>query len=730
MPDVRMPDGTIMRNVPAGTPKSEIMARYNKANAKPGILDRVGDFAGKAISNINAAAVGVPEGISNLSSAISDPIIEKLITPFIGSERAAAERKAVEGSRGRAFDKWGATVAPQASPHSRTVGQIASTIPLGGAGIGGKALAAAPRTAAAANRVIQGAMGGAAVRDSGEGAGYNPVIGAGVNAVMPPAVGAALGYLGTRKPVQAAIDAVRPLAGKIAGAVDDMGDAAYGYLAPRLTPGKVIPKSLPRAPMPAPAASAPVREAFGRGADVRMNNFKKIGIDNPTTGMVTRDPRAWTFERETAKAAGVGDDLVGQFQEVSKGLERAAQGLVRGRNAPTDPEAVGIAVQKALDDKRSEMQRVTGALYTKVREERGDKAAGTIENFLDLVDAPDVTDNPTFDAIRTGIMRRLQRFGMAGESGLVRNGANISIGQAEELRKLVGGLGDGKDSAVRFIRGKLIDAIDDDVVEAVGDDAFKAARASARARFEEFGKTFSGKMADSAIAPEQVTQRIMGQGTRLSDVRSMRDSLLGGTPEQTTRGQQAWQGIGAQAMNDLFARSRMADGGLSGAQLGKNFASAGPKLRQILSPAEYKQLQRVVIAARDATTAPAFSAVNHSNTASAAANMFAPEAGGAPVWRRLLGNHAMHGAAYGLGGPAANIGLMAVEGATKSAAANRAAKAMLDKVELAKSPEAAARALAELQRKASRDAALRAAIKRWQDGGFYTFAQPGGGEGR
>lgn len=44
MPDVRMPDGTIIRNVPEGTTKSQLMARYGKAKPQErGLLRRVDD---------------------------------------------------------------------------------------------------------------------------------------------------------------------------------------------------------------------------------------------------------------------------------------------------------------------------------------------------------------------------------------------------------------------------------------------------------------------------------------------------------------------------------------------------------------------------------------------------------------------------------------------------------------------------------------------------------------
>src|SRR3546814_13584497 len=84
----------------------------------------------------------------------------------------------------------------------------------------------------------------------------------------------------------------------------------------------------------------------------------------------------------------------------------------------------------------------------------------------------------------------------------------------------------------------MIDALDDDVVNTLGDDAFKAARQSAKARFDEFSKTFAGRIADEGIPPERLTQRLFG-ATSLKDIRSLKQSLTSGTPEQIARGQTA-----------------------------------------------------------------------------------------------------------------------------------------------------------------------------------------------
>jgi hypothetical protein len=265
-----------------------------------------------------------------------------------------------------------------------------------------------------------------------------------------------------------------------------------------------------------------------------------------------------------------------------------------------------------------------------------------------------------------------------------------------------------------MMRRNLIDALDDDVVEAVGDDAFKAARESAKARFAEFSKTFAGKVANEGIAPEQLTKRVLSDTTSLSDLRAMRKSLLSGTDEQIARGTEAWRGLRAQALNDLLARSSDGEGKLLGGQLARDFVKQSAKFRELLDPEDYRQLRRLVLASRDATVAPPGSAVNYSNTAPTLANIFQslkPKV--REGWLKLLAKNGMsHVAAWAVAGPSGNLGLWGAKTALDAAAENKVASDLLRRVQLARSPEDAAAAVAELQRAAQTNKAAQGLLDR------------------
>lgn len=742
MPDVRMPDGTIIRNVPEGTTKAQLMARLHKARPTPkrgGILGAVDHF----FSTANEAAIGAVQGLENIGAAVTDPIASMIV----GDEPV----KQAQQARQNRWDKIAKATVTRPNPTARTIGQVGGAMAL--------PVPKVPFLGKIGNRALQGGLGGAAVRDSDQSAAPGAAAGAISNVVLPPL----LSKLAQSKPAQA---------------VGRAASRAMG-MAPR-------PLSQPLAPL-------------GRKAQARAARFKALGIEKPTTGMVTRDPAAFSFEQNAARVQGSGDDLARQLREVETGLVEKGRALVRNLGGAKGPEATGKAVEEVLDAKRAEMQQVTGRLYDKVRETRGNEPVGDLAGFRDLLDDPMLTDNPVFDGMREGVKRRLERLGIAANtkpgkltefmkegnehfllyttpSGrevsiqlikkgdgtaeisidpfskaanslgpgelrraasqlqrkfpdlkmifgdrqtgagvgrkqtaimerLLHNEGDVTVGQAEELRKFVGGLGSGIEPSVRMMRSKMIDALDDDVVNAVGDDAFKAARASARARFQEFSKTFPGRLADEKVAPEVLTRRILGDGVKLSDLRALKRSLVTGTDEQVARGEGVWRDLQAQSVDELLRKAVDDDGNLRGAVLSREFTKSAPKFRELLGPEDFKTLRRLSAATRDVKAYPAGHSVNTSNTAATLANMFdnAPERV-KDGWLKLFGKIGIRAGAHAAAAPVGPLGNVAVEGVRAAGAAaaahkaeSAAAQALVDKIRLAQNPEAAAAAIREAQ---------------------------------
>ena len=685
---VKLPDGRVARfSVPDDATPEQVTAEAQKlvarqqpkkqAKKSSGPLGWVGD---NVLSPLNEAIIGIPEGIYNAASAVTDPV-----SALIFGEDAV---KHARGQRQRASDAATNALVSRRAPVARDIGRAAGAMAIP---LPGKKLQEGGKLAKTAYRAMQGAVGGAAVRNPGDDAGTPAAIGAAANVVLPPVISS----IAQTAPAQALGRGISKMAAPLIGAADNAAEAVLPSVNQFLGRSHV-----PLRGMPAPTA-APLAP-LGREAQARAARFQALGVDKPTTGMVTRDPAAFSFEQNASKLSG-GDELATQMREVEAKLVDKGRSLVRNLGGAKGAEATGSAVDDVLDTKRAEMQKVTSKLYEKVRETRGDERIGNLDTLRRSFDHSELADNPVYEDMTAAIMKRLGRY--ADRDG---GSVGVTLRQAEELRKFIGKLGNTTDPTARGARAELINALDDDVVNAVGDDAFKTARASATARFQEFSKTFAGRLADEKMAPELLTKRILGDGVKMSDLRALRKSLTTGTPEQVARGQDAWRGLQAQAIDDLLSKSVDADGNLVGSTLSREFNKSAPKFRELLGPDGFKTLRRLAAATRDAKAFPVGHSVNTSNTAITLANMF--EQAPAKVkagWLKMLAKYgSQHAVAAGISFPYGNIALEAGRAATNSMAEQRAAAALADKIRLAQSPEATAAAIREAQAAASSNPAL------------------------
>lgn len=736
-------DGTgslLMASNVQATPRKAPVAPVSTRNRGTG-----SGFVDQALSSVNEFLIGAPEGLYNAGAAVVDPINERIF----GKDAMNYIRNQRQGVVDAASN---ATVS-RPSPVARTIGQIA-----------GSTAAAAPiKGVGIASRVAQGYIAGGGVRDTNSDPMAPGLIGAATNVVLPPFARWALskpavdGARQLRGVPQFIADKskqyIAPVAGRVAGVMDDAAESFlsnvkprigldYAPLRPQMNPGAMkatlaqlsaqratvagAPNAAPINVAPAAANVDPLA-ALNPKAQSRFDRFQRAGVSEPTTGMVMRDPRMWNFERETSKLRGTGDPLLAQMQRVEQQLVATGEKLTAGS---VGREGTGEVVQKALATKQDEMQRVTSGLYRQVRESQGDQRVGELVSFRSALENPDLIDNPAFQSIRQGVTARLERLGLAGPN--MQRGNAVTVAQAEELRKFIGQLSKS-DPTARMVSRDLINALDDDVVTTFGDDAFKQARESAKARFQEFSKTFPGKIADEGIFPEQLTRRILGDGTSLQQVRDLRGSMLTGTPEQIARGKVAWGALKKQALDDLMndpaGPAITPDGKINGATLWKRYEKAAPKLRELLSVDEFAQLDDWVRASRDATVEVPFANVNNANTASAVANLIgdAVQGGkGSPGWMKDTAKTiAKHGAAFAAGGPVANVGLLVGEGLLKQRAAQAEAQRLVQAVQLAQNPVQMAAAMQKLQAASASRPEVSAIIQRWQNLAIQNPVAPG-----
>ena len=320
MPDVRLPDGTIVRNVPEGTTRSQLMARVQKGQQAPRARGTGVGAIDQTLSSVNEFLIGFPQGLYNAAATVTDPIMRHLV-----GDKAVQQ---AQQQRQRVTDGASRALVSRPSSAARTAGQIASTLLPAVQAIKAPAAltAAAPRLASVVTRAAQGAIGGAATRGSDSSGLPEAGVGAAANVILPPLLARAA----TSRPGMAVGRTLRNVAAPVVNAVgQQFDDAAEGILS-RVNPllgfehAPTAQISAPLVPPMGTAGGSAVKPVtigdLGRGAAARAARFEALGVKQPTTGMVTRDPRAWHFERETAKQAGVGDELLSQFQNVEQDL--------------------------------------------------------------------------------------------------------------------------------------------------------------------------------------------------------------------------------------------------------------------------------------------------------------------------------------------------------------------------------------------------------------------------
>lgn len=630
-----------------------------KNKPEPSFWEKTKATAKAAGESVLDFAKGIPEGVENVVNIAADPIAGTILEATIGRDKAKA---AIEASERRQRARYGKAKQPIARDIGRGLGGAVIPIP------GGPVLQQGGRAGRVALRALQGAAGGAAVREPGQSAVTPATVGAAANVVLPPVLGAV----------------ARPI-------VNVAGKGA-SYL-----------KGLAKPPV------APTVADLGPEAAIRAARFKELGL-KPTTAMVTRNPTAHEFEKN-AVTSPAGVELADQIANVEKGLIAKGKELVgKFSSLKPTPEGTGIAAQKALETKQTEMQAITSKLYDDVKDTRGDELVGRLDILRERMTDPDLVDDPLFDNLRTGIMRRMESLGLVSKDGRISKG--ITLNQAEGFRKFIGRLGNGTDPNIRRMRAALIDALDDDVVDVIGDDAFKVARASARARFEEFNKSLAGKIASEGLAPEKLTKHIFSERTSLDDVRSLVKSFTTGTPEQIARGTAARTQLKAQGIDDLLTSAIDEEGQrVTGRTLLNNFVKQSPKLKIILDPKEFKELETLVLASRDATTTPSGLLTENAEPIAKLFQSLPPKV--RDSWAKfLLKSSAAHSAAFMTGGPAANVALGVGQATAGSAIDRRAADIFMRKIQMAKSPEETAKAIAAAKKAAERNPIIDELLKK------------------
>lgn len=719
------PDGKKYRvQAPEGATQQEVMARVQGQAQAPKPRQK-GTWLSPITDAVNETLIGVAEGAYNLGAAITDPVM----TAIYGKKAMDTQRQ----QRANFFDNASRTLSTRPNPVLRTTGQMVPGV-IAGSAVKAPAIVAkaAPRLAPVVTRAVQGAVGAAPVHNTKDSATNSMATGAVLNVTLPVAGN----LLANTKLGGRVIDKGRQFVDDVLvgnGPSTTWQERFMGVSPQPRIPTPSAPRSAPVAPRTAPRTAAPRPQqaplaVLGDDAVERAARFERVGVQQPTTGMITRDPTVWTRERNLM-ALDEGLPVKNAILTVQDDLANAGRNISAG--APSS-EATGANVRQLIEGRNQRLGQEVSNLYTQAREKFGDVPVGELDSLWTRMADPAWRNNATFGGMNSQITGLLKDFGVIDDMGRSIPGRSLTLSQANELRKFIGKLGNGADQTVVAARKNLITALDNDVFANIGDDAFKQARAAAASRFREFESGLVNKMAQEGIFDEKLPTRMVQGGVSNQQVRDLYKTLQA----EGEAGQQAIAQLRARAFADLIENpSAMMDDGtttiINGKTLWNNFQKNRDRYKVVFGDEMFSKVEDYIKTARDATVAPALATPNTSNTAAmlmnqrpSAGSLFevptAPQPGiltrNAPTIGATVGS-LLGGATGGLPGGATGAGVGAGIGrGWQSLAANRGQQAVADatarQVQQAINPQSVAEAVQLLQSQ-SLNAAQRASVIRW-----------------
>lgn len=633
--DVEMPDGTVIEGVPANISKQDLIDRLQRNGVDVSSFNQPTETA-PAVEEATSAPtqeeqrqpassmMALPEdslmrrlgsaargGFQGLTFGLGDEIQAGIaalpvsaLSQFIGDDPmnpAEAYDKALGLARGELEQ------IREDYPVQSFLSEVAGGVLTGGAAAKG-ASAAAPNTMsalsrfAAANPVKAGAgiaagSGSLYGFNEGEGGLGERAENAALSGLISVPFGAGGGYVASKFGSRGA-----SLADDVADDLDDLVPTGFTKDAAQKSNTSALARLTPE---------QQARSAALESAGVPRNQ--------QTAAMISRDPKQWQFERNTMGVQGVGDDIRNRYvqaNELIKG-ELNKLGVKTGGKATTAFEA-GENVVDAVTNKSKEMQTEIGKLYGKIRDEVGDEIGLKPARIVEALD--EASDNAYADNLVNSMTRKMKRYGVMGKNGNVVDDAVLTVKNAEELRKFANSL--RGDKQTDHIVSNVIDALDDDVIETAGVDAFKQARDQARARFTEFETKLLRNITEDKLVADDVIRRTV-YGGKVNDLRKLKESLFTGNENQIARGTQAWNDLKLQTLQEILDRStsNQGRGAISGNAFTREMKKIGKeRLETVFDPEELMQLKTIEKALEYTTVEVPFSVVNYSGTGAANVN--------------------------------------------------------------------------------------------------------------
>jgi hypothetical protein len=621
--DVRLPDGTIVKNVPDGTTKADLVTKL-QANgmsvpsewlpaapsgpAPSGILKGLNDVAAgggqllahmlpdSVVSVVNKATKFVNEFpvIGPVTQAIGmvPATPEELDQQIADTGKRYTDARKASGATGIDWGR-GAGQAIGTAP-------LAAFLPAAGPTLAGRAVAGASA----------GAAGGALqpVEDQGGYAGDKAAqigLGAATGAVLAPALGAVAdkvvngvkSFFANRQPISLEqIDSVIRQNLQSAGQRwEDLGPAMQSQLREQ-----------------AVTALQTSKRGLDHQALIRQQDFAAEGM-RPTLGQITRDAAQFAKEKNLRTMPGVGDPLLERFQGQGTQLQQKLGAFAKG--ATGDKTLAGEQLAGALKNYDSQQSQAVASAYKAARESAGKDAEVPLQGL-----AQEVAD--IFDRYRTavpsGIRGQFSKYGL-DPSEVVNQRKLFTVEEADKLLKEINKQG-GTEPAVQSALGELRAAVKKAVVTDAGvDDVFAPARKLAAERFglHEAVPALEAA-AKGTTAPDDFVRRFIISG-KTREVEALAGVLRKSSPEAMD---QARAQVGAYLQRKAFGTDVVGDAPFNPKQYAEALREFGDtKLGALFTPAEVNQLHRLGRIGAYINQIPNASPVQHSNNWGAITNL-------------------------------------------------------------------------------------------------------------
>lgn len=645
--DVRLPDGTIIKNVPDGTTKADLVTRLQRNGMavpsewlaqepkKPerSFIESAGDAVRDIPRQLGLMARYGIEGLGQTADIFTEPIAA-------GMRYAGIPTNSTSQTVGLLADKIGLPTPGNAE--ERVIGDISRTVAGSGGVIGlGRSLAGSgasklggflsEQPAAQLGGAIGSGFAGGAVRESGGSEG-DQVIGS----VLGGLTGAA-----ARRPVARAGRTLQEIPGRLSDLVNPGRNVSKQPIDLRIEAKlkgsdidwSIIPERVRQ------SVRRDVQQALKVGDDLdaealrRLVDFRSVGA-TPTRGTLTLDPVQITQERNLAKSGANSRDINAQRLTSIQADNNAA--LLRniedlGASRGSDIHAMGdrgiAGLRNWLDENQDEIRK----LYQAARDSKGrslpldgigfaNKAAelldqnllgyalpGDVRNHLNKIARKEVPFNVDYAEQLKTVIGKLQRSTNDGSTRMALGMVRRALDEVTPAGSIDAGSGipnPGNLPAVRTQNAIL-------PMEEGAIAAFKRARAANREMMEQIEKTPAlQELRKGNISPDDFIRRyVTSQSAKVRDVSEM-VKVIGKNGKQALR-----DGVLSQLREAATGGAKDEIAKFSAVGFRRVLDKIGDrKLNLLFSKEDVKALKALSRVADYTTHQPVGSAVNNSNS--------------------------------------------------------------------------------------------------------------------